>query len=243
MVIPKSPFVQVTNTTNFAKINSATPTSVNGFTDEPNKFAIIGQQNMADRNKRKRVEDRKNIEPYKIARLDMSEYETESILNEKVVKQESGSHQPSAIIRSSSTPQVDRKPQPFPLTMDIDYKPLVKREEPSGSSSAILQHYNAKPTIQPITSGSNPSMSEPNEHGPMDVDDDSGYDSDFNGYAGMPAIANEVIDKIGIKMPSAIIDDAHDSNGDYHGRGHDIFVGPQAKADECVPAQRFNINS
>ena len=72
----------------------------------------------------------------------------------------------------------------------------------------------------------------------MDVDSDfnsnsdlDGYDKAFYKYPGKPTFANEVIDKIGIKVPPPILGDAYD---DYHGRGHDMFVGPRAQADEWV---------
>jgi hypothetical protein len=248
--------VEVTNTTSDSKLNSATPPPVNDFNDESNKLAINLPTLGHLLKKRKRIKSKEDQR--KIARLKTSKHETFNVKSERDVKQESADSQSSVILRSSFTPQVDRKPEPFPLTMDLDYKTHIKQEAPSGPSSTVFANVpakataftlpppalpalplrDAKPTIQPIASGLKPSIPEPHGYGPMDVHSSAGSDSDgdFYGYRDMPAIANEVIDKIGIKVPPPIITDAHDFNGDYYGRGHDIFVGPKAQADECVPS-------
>lgn len=176
-------------------------------------------------------------------------------MKDEIGMKQDGGPKFSTIITSSSEPQVDHKPQSFPLMMDVDHQPHIKREDPS-ASTPILQNSSTKaasvalssfpafplrdiePTVQydeAIASGLKPSIPKSYEHGLMDVgSDDVGYDSDFYGYQGMPAIANEIIDKIGIKVPPPIVGDALDYEGDYYGRGHDIFVGPQAQPDECV---------
>ena len=48
------------------------------------------------------------------------------------------------------------------------------------------------------------------------------------------AIADDLIARVSIKVPTPIPTDHRDDNGDFHGRGRDLYVGPQAKADECV---------
>lgn len=266
--IQKTPLAQVTNTANSSKVNSSITPSVEYFDAENNKLvainlAIVDQQYRLDSIEQKRVksnEDWKNAEKYnrEIARLNTlkhadtiaaSEILSLNVKNERVVKQESGCLELSVIMPTPFNPMVDRKPQPFPLAMDVDYKSRIEPGEPSGSSSTIPQRQESASAkaapftppqlqppfpafTQPIASGSKPSMHEPYGHELMDVDGDSdGHDSDFYGYAD---VANEVIDKIGIKVPPPIIADAHDSNGDYYGRDHDIFVGPRAQAGECV---------
>ena len=61
-------------------------------------------------------------------------------------------------------------------------------------------------------------MLEPYAGTDIQVDNDSGvsYDTiDFYEYAGLPTIANELIEKIGIKVPLPIVDeDSRDSNAD-----------------------------
>ncbi|KAF8804469.1 hypothetical protein BYT27DRAFT_7243611 [Phlegmacium glaucopus] len=252
MAIPKTPLAQVTNITSSSNDESHTLDVIN--------VAIARQQRLLDRIGGKRAqsrEDRKNAEKYnrEIARLDALKHEhtaskplSLNVKNERVVKQENEDPKSSAIMATSDNPLVDRKPQPFPLAMELDYKPHIKREEPSGSSSTIPQSAPIKAapltppqlqpplpasplTIQPIASGSKSSKHEPYDHEPMDVGSD-GYDSDFHGYEGMPAVADEVIDKIGIRVPPPILGDAHDDNGDYYGRGRDLFVGPRAQADD-----------
>lgn len=283
--LPKRPFVQVTNPANFPGFDSSAQLSV----DESNKLdiinlAIVHQHDLLDRIKPKRVqsnEDRENADKYKpeIDRLHLLKHDHKltkikplplNMKSENLVKPESGGLKSTADVSTSPMTLVIRKPQPFP--MDVDFKPYIRREELSESSSANFQRkesapvkvapfspshlhlhslalpafplQDAKPCIQhvqPIAPGSKPSMSEP--YGPMNVDsegdgdghDSDGHDSDFYGYGGMPSVANEVIHKIGIKVPPPIIVDAHDSNGDYYGRGRDLFVGPQAQTNECVP--------
>jgi hypothetical protein len=50
----------------------------------------------------------------------------------------------------------------------------------------------------------------------------------------MPTIADDLIARVGINVLAPIRTDHEDDNGDFHGRGRDLYVGPQAKADECV---------
>ena len=52
----------------------------------------------------------------------------------------------------------------------------------------------------------------------------------------MPAIADDPIARVGIKVQRSapIRADHGDDNVDFHGRGRDLYVGPQAKAGEYV---------
>jgi hypothetical protein len=50
----------------------------------------------------------------------------------------------------------------------------------------------------------------------------------------MPAIADDLIVRVGIKVSAPIRADREDNNGNFHCRGRDLYDGPQAKADECA---------
>lgn len=71
-----------------------------------------------------------------------------------------------------------------------------------------------------------------------DQDSDSGFDiqnaySQHLDHAHLQHL-DHFVERIGINVPPPIDNDDHDDNGDYHGRGHDMFVGPQAVSDEYV---------
>ena len=55
----------------------------------------------------------------------------------------------------------------------------------------------------------------------------------------MPGIADVLIVPAGIKVPAPIRTDHEDDNEDFYGRGRDLYVGPQAKADVCT-SPRFS---
>ena len=146
---------------------------------------------------------------------------------------------PSALFSyADAWPAVDSKPvyverKPFPVAAEnpsYEYKP----QQPVASGSNIK--LPPVPTLikekitatsqaaQPVASGSNVPL--PYTHAPY-----SHWDSDEEMT---PAITDDLIARVGIKVPAPIRTDHEDDNGDFHGRGRDLYVGPQAKADECV---------
>jgi hypothetical protein len=85
-----------------------------------------------------------------------------------------------------------------------------------------------KQQVQPVASGSNVSLHANRGSFDMDTDDD---DDDLNN---LPAAVLQRIGPIIPHLPVLQGENHHDENGDFHGRGRDLFVGPQAKADEYV---------
>ena len=181
-------------------------------------------------------------------------------MNEPIVKREPVVDH---IVNRQTHPLTDRKPnvpQPFPMAMEVDLKPFIKQEEPSAlrnasplvpaSSSTLLAdepQFNhpwkleSKPLMtppeQPVACSKDPLPRFPN-YEPFQSDDfdmnlsDSENEDDLpNGH---PTIAADLLNIIGINVPPPIDNDAQDGNGDYYGRGRDLFEGPRASADECA---------
>jgi hypothetical protein len=46
--------------------------------------------------------------------------------------------------------------------------------------------------------------------------------------------AMDLLNRIGVKAPLPVLDDTMDENGDYYGRGRDLFDGPRAAPNELV---------
>lgn len=67
----------------------------------------------------------------------------------------------------------------------------------------------------------------PSIPGYVDVSDDEDGMAPY-----LSTIAVDLVNRIGINVPPPLLDEAHDDNGDYYGRGRDRFAGPQARADE-----------
>ncbi|TFK67589.1 hypothetical protein BDN72DRAFT_898843 [Pluteus cervinus] len=98
-----------------------------------------------------------------------------------------------------------------------------------------------QPLPQPVASGSNavinnprmPNIRPPPIFSESESDPEADYDMDA-WDSGDENIVNEALEHIGPIIPNvfALDDSAHDSNGDWHGRGRDTFVGPRAKADD-----------
>ncbi len=63
-------------------------------------------------------------------------------------------------------------------------------------------------------------------------EDDSEVDSDYDDR-NVPD-TSEFLKRIGIEAPLPIWDDGTDANGDFYGRGRDLFDGPRASNDELV---------
>lgn len=64
-----------------------------------------------------------------------------------------------------------------------------------------------------------------------DPEDDS--DSDYNSDEENIDTA-ALLNRIGVTAPLPVLNDAVDDNGDYYGRGRDLFDGPKAAHDESV---------
>jgi hypothetical protein len=167
--------------------------------------------------------------------------------------------------RRYSSPLTDRKPnvpQAFPMAMEVDRKPLIKPEPPAAprlsfpASSSIpaanpSQHFpppplERKPLVtppkQPVASGSKgPSPFSPKYESDLPSDDFgmNPSDSENEDYVN-PVIAHDLVNRIGINIPPPIDNDAQDDNGDYYGRGRDLFEGPRASVDEYVYAPYSN---
>lgn len=150
-------------------------------------------------------------------------------------------------------------PPSFPVPMEVDHKPFPQPVA-STSQAPYVQSYPAteipasytsppptlkhepeekKPFIQtnPLASRSRVSLpfNANNVHPQPEFlrYDSEPYESDASSQAppGMAPIQN-LLDRVGINVPPPIDNDAIDDNGDYHGRGRDLFEGPQAKHDE-----------
>jgi len=150
------------------------------------------------------------------------------------------------IVNRYSSPVADRKPsvpQVFPMAMEVDRKPFIKPEPPAAPRLSFpafpLPALERKPFVtpptQPVASGSKgPSPPFPKyEPSPCDDFDMTPSDSENEGYLPhMDPVVNDLVDRIGIDIPPPVENDAQDDNGDYYGRGRDLFEGPRANADE-----------
>ena len=181
-------------------------------------------------------------------------------MNEPIVKREPVVDH---IVNRQSHPLTDRRPnvpQPFPMAMEVDRKPFIKPEEPPAlsnscplfpaSSSTLPANepqfthpwkLESKPLMtpqkQPVACSKDPSPRFPT-YEPFQSDDfDMNLsDSENEDYLpnGNPTITVDLVNRIGINVPPPIDNDAQDGNGDYYGRGRDLFEGPRASADEYV---------
>uniref|UniRef100_A0A8H8CFK2 Uncharacterized protein n=1 Tax=Psilocybe cubensis TaxID=181762 RepID=A0A8H8CFK2_PSICU len=159
-------------------------------------------------------------------------------------------------------PQFDRpstNSTAFPSPMDIDRQPVNRFNEVkpftnhagpsslngwgdryniSGSSVVKPEPIKAEPfnlRSSPIASSSRSSpFSIPDIKPSTDVPMSSPFNSDDEDSEVELHVENEnaFVSQLGINVPAPIHDDSHDSNGDYHGRGRDIFVGPLANAND-----------
>ncbi|PPQ65989.1 hypothetical protein CVT26_010649 [Gymnopilus dilepis] len=101
-----------------------------------------------------------------------------------------------------------------------EHKPFVQNGFPAASGSRA-------PPPPSSSSGSSPARF-PGRY------DSEPYESDASSRPGMADFQTKVeniVDRVGINV-RAMNDDAFDDNGDFHGRGRDLFVGPQAKPDD-----------
>ena len=161
-------------------------------------------------------------------------------MNETIVKKEPVVDR---IINSQSHPLSDRRanvPQPFPMAMEVDRKPFIKPEEPPArhGARALFPAPSSNPpanepqTIHPWKLESKPRITPPKQ--PVACSKDpSPSDAEDEDY-GNPTIAVDLVNRIGINVPPPIDNEAMDDNGDYYGRGTDLFEGPRASGDEYV---------
>ncbi|KAF9486204.1 hypothetical protein BDN70DRAFT_822530 [Pholiota conissans] len=66
----------------------------------------------------------------------------------------------------------------------------------------------------------------------MEVDSDSDERDSEDEETVSDALIMPFVHALGVHAPPPMVDDAHDDNGDYHGRGRDLFIGPRAAADD-----------
>ena len=158
-------------------------------------------------------------------------------------------------------PEPPAAPQSFRMAMQVDRKPFIKPEPPavprlslpalSSIPTTNQPHFlppsalerklfvtpPKQPVAQPVASGSkapSPPFPKYEPFLPSDDLDMNPSDSESEDYFANvnPAIAYDLVDRIGINIPPPIENDAQDDNGDYYGRGRDLFEGPRARADE-----------
>lgn len=138
--------------------------------------------------------------------------------------------------------QPGKKPQSKHIASSSSSAAPVIKREPSGTVVPAWPHEvthrdkkpKLEPTPHPMASGSKfhtrPRASSASSGFSSDdlcLDEDGDYvdRGDF--------LADNVLRQIGPIIPEvARLETQHDENGDFHGRGRDLFVGPQAKADE-----------
>ena len=118
----------------------------------------------------------------------------------------------------------------------LDQKPNVNAAQASSSNELPAAPQAVTTTTLPTKMAQtyNPQASSckelPDVHQGTDSDDDdSDADSDEDNVD-----ATEFLNRIGVKAPLPIQNDAVDDNGDYYGRGRDMFDGPRASHEELV---------
>jgi hypothetical protein len=137
----------------------------------------------------------------------------------------------AAIIASLA---VKHKPFPGALVSSRVVPHIPAQLPQSFSNPAFLTVGEQKPVVhppQPIASGSNVRL--PDAHMAyrdvkMDSDDEDGMSSDERELLNMPLSAAGPVADLGGYGEN------FDADGNFHGRGRDKFVGPQAKGDEYV---------
>jgi hypothetical protein len=127
-------------------------------------------------------------------------------------KDDLSSSLPTANINMSPVKRTLSRPQ---LTSNLKPEPSMDHFLPPSSHSPVTQ--------APIASGSNVRLPRSLRIGAIDTDDE----------APLPEVMARINGVIPA-LPQLSGEDHFDENGDFHGRGRDLFVGPQAKADEFV---------
>ncbi|KAF9003231.1 SNF2 family N-terminal domain-containing protein [Cyathus striatus] len=109
----------------------------------------------------------------------------------------------------------------------------IKRGIPSSSLKSQEQLVKPKPEPEPLPFIAAKLPSFPDRHRSHATDDDEMMlDYDQLGRVD-PALAANILNRIGINVPPPLPNaENFDNNGDFFGRGRDTFAGPQAKADD-----------
>ncbi|KJA26761.1 hypothetical protein HYPSUDRAFT_35906 [Hypholoma sublateritium FD-334 SS-4] len=135
---------------------------------------------------------------------------------------------------SSSTPPRDNKLDVF---VDRDVKPYISGPAIKTYTPTNAMASSSREVTLPLHVHHEQKPRFPGAY--MDVsDDDQDSNSGFENAHFQPLDHSHLqhldhfVDRIGINVPPPIDNDDHDDNGDYHGRGHDMFVGPQAVSDD-----------
>jgi hypothetical protein len=149
-------------------------------------------------------------------------------------------------------------PRPFPIMDGAERKPVVQPNsapQPTPVASSSTSSSSGSPLISRITSFLSsavasgpksvyPSLNDikpppledlkPRIPGAFDTDSGGSEDDSEEEYE-LPVHLAPFVERLGVHAPPPMLNngyDAHDHNGDYHGRGRDLFVGPQAAVDE-----------
>lgn len=145
------------------------------------------------------------------------------------------------VVQSISAPQPT--PETSSSTSSSSGSPLISRitsflsnAVASGSKSVYPSLDDMKPPpledLKPKIPGAFDTDSDGSKDGSEDdSEDDSEEESE------LPVNLAPFVERLGVHAPPPMVVngyDAHDYNGDYHGRGRDLFVGPQAAVDEYV---------
>ncbi|KAF9527621.1 SNF2 family N-terminal domain-containing protein [Crepidotus variabilis] len=161
-------------------------------------------------------------------------------------------------IRPLASSQVSLKREPVearPFPMDIDVKPIF---DPPANGATVDQKpvIVAGPSWGPQKSEPPPFFHKvqaqastsrlPRPSAPAELprrvlnysDSDDSDENDNNYEYDLDASA--FMNRIGMKAPAPIIDDGRDSDGDFHGRGKDLYEGPRATQDDL---QKFLLHA
>ena len=158
------------------------------------------------------------------------EFDNLSYLSHQAVSLPARQYDWQSNLPSSVLPSGDNK---FDVFVDHDVKPRITGPYAPANAVASSSRTVASPQVYHEQKPTFPGAY-------MDVsDDDQDSDGFENSYSQHPDLAHlqhldHFVDRIGINLPPPIHNDNHDDNGDYHGRGRDLFVGPQAVSDEYV---------
>lgn len=120
----------------------------------------------------------------------------------------------SSSLPSANISPIKRTLSRHPLEGTFKPEPFMNFPFPPPSRNPVAQ--------MPVASGSHVCLPSNIRLGSMDVDDDG---------ISPPQVMACIRDVIP-SLPQVRGADHFDENGDFHGRGRDLFVGPQAKADE-----------
>jgi len=148
---------------------------------------------------------------------------------------------PSTSTAGAQFPGPSRYPSPNPFLLQSDsthvahdIKPVVQFNDAIASTSKVTQKAGSSylpvpPNVNNAHASGSNQPQPPGGHPDMTDDDD--YSDDDSHEYNLPDTSG-LVNRMGFKLPPPIADDARDSNGDYYGRGRDLFEGPRAAHDE-----------